>query len=68
MRKTHPIKVQLARLGETQTAFAPRVGVSPQVLNQILNGRVEPWPSFRSRAARVLELSEEDLFPELASK
>ncbi len=61
-RYVHPVKVALAERGQTQRAFAPAVGVSPGVLNHILNGRAEPWPALRRRIAQALERPEAELF------
>lgn len=58
----HPVKVELSRRGLRQTEFAPRVGVTPGVLGQVLNGRVSIWPALRRRIADELEMSEQELF------
>lgn len=62
--QAHPVKVELARRGQRQTEFAPVVGVSPNVLGQVLNGHIRPWPALRRRVAEALDLPEHVLFPE----
>jgi transcriptional regulator with XRE-family HTH domain len=57
------LKSELALLGVTQRAFAPRVGVSPMTLNQIANGKIASWPAFRRRCAEALGVSADLLFP-----
>jgi transcriptional regulator with XRE-family HTH domain len=58
----YEVKAELARRGLTQTAFAPRVGVKPSSLGQVLNGKVSIWPGLRTRIAAELGIPEEQLF------
>jgi transcriptional regulator with XRE-family HTH domain len=64
MPYVHPVKVELAKRGQTQKEFASKVGVSPGSLTLVLNGRLASWPALRRRVADALEVSESDLFPE----
>jgi transcriptional regulator with XRE-family HTH domain len=60
--RVHPIKVELARRGESQRACADAVGVSANVLNRVLCYRTESWPALRRRLAEHLEMPEDQLF------
>jgi len=66
MPPVHPVKVELAKRGQTQRDFAPEVHVSPGTLSQILNGHAMAWPALRRRCAEALGRSEDELFPEAA--
>ncbi len=67
MPKNHPVKVELAKRGQSQREFAPTVGVTPGTLNLVLNGHVSSWPALRLRTADELGLPEATLFPEVAA-
>jgi transcriptional regulator with XRE-family HTH domain len=67
MPPVHPIKVELAKRGQTQRDFAPEVKVTPDVLGQVLNGRVAAWPALKRRCAGALGRTEDELFPESAA-
>ena len=62
MPKPHPVKVELAKRGQTQRSFARKVGLRPSTLGHILNGHLAPWPAVRQRIAKELGLSEDELF------
>lgn len=66
MPTVHPVKVELAKRGQTQREFAPVVGVGPATLGQVLNGHVASWPALRRRCAEALGCPEDELFPEPA--
>ena len=66
MPPVHPVKVELAKRGQTQADFAPFVGVGAATLGQVLNGRVASWPALRRRCAEALGRPESELFPEKA--
>jgi transcriptional regulator with XRE-family HTH domain len=68
MPKAHPVQIELAKLGETQVAFASKVGVSPATLSHVLNGSATAWPALRRRVAEALGQPERALFPELETK
>jgi transcriptional regulator with XRE-family HTH domain len=67
MPPVHPVKVELAKRGQTQRDFAPEVEVSPGTLGQVLNGHVGSWPALRRRCAEVLGRPEDELFPEASA-
>lgn len=58
------MKVELAKIGRTQTEFAPLAGVTFGTLNRVLNGHAQSWPSLRRRIAEALDRPEAELFPE----
>lgn len=62
MPTVHPVKVELAKRGQTQRAFAPEVTVSPGTLGLVLNGQLRPWPSLRRRISAALDVPEAELF------
>jgi transcriptional regulator with XRE-family HTH domain len=62
MAQVHPIKVELARRGETQRTLAGAVGISPATLSQVLNGRAASWPALRRRVAEHFDTNESELF------
>lgn len=62
MIQVHPIKIELAKRGETQRTLASAVGISPATLNQVLNGRVASWPALRRRVAEHFDTNENELF------
>jgi transcriptional regulator with XRE-family HTH domain len=65
MPTVHPVKIELAKRGQTQRDLAGKVRVTPGVLSHVLNGHVAAWPSLRARIAGALGLSETELFPDL---
>ena len=67
MRPVHPVKIELAKRGQTQRDFAPTVGVSAATLGLVVNGRLSAWPSLRARCAEALGRPEAELFPEDAA-
>lgn len=64
MPQVHPVKVELAKRGQTQRHLAGEVRVSPGTLSQVLNGRAAAWPALRRRVAEALGQPEDALFPE----
>ena len=66
MPRVHPVKVELAKRGQTQRSFAPEVGVSAQVLSHVLNGHMAAWPALRGRISEELDRPENELFSEAA--
>ncbi len=63
MPRPHPVKTELARLGQTQRDLAAAIGYSPGTVSQVLNGHVSAWPELRARVARYLNTPEGALFP-----
>jgi transcriptional regulator with XRE-family HTH domain len=57
MARVTRLKVLLAERGETQRAFAEKMGVTPGVMAHVANGRVAIWPALRTRI--VAELGED---------
>ena len=57
-------KLQKYRLivGISQTKLACKVGVAASTLSVIERGKIEPWPKLRKSLAKVLNVSEDDLF------
>lgn len=60
--RVHPIVGVLREQGRTQTWLARKIGRSHAYVNRTLNGLHPAIPSFRAACARVLGMSEEDLF------
>ena len=58
----HPVKIELARRGETQRQCAAAIGVSAGSLNLVLNGHMAPWPALRDRLAEYLGCPADTLF------
>lgn len=52
------------RSGLTQTQLGDLMGVSGSSVSIVENLHTRPWPRFRASAAAVLQVPEEDLFPE----
>jgi transcriptional regulator with XRE-family HTH domain len=49
-----------------QIDLAKIMGYAPVTVSAVERGRIQPWPEFRRRAARVLGLPERELFPAVA--
>lgn len=60
-------EVRVAK-GFSQTKFAARLTVHPSLVSAVEHGRQAPYPRFRRRSARVLGVSERELFGEEAVK
>lgn len=54
--------------GIKQKDLAHALGLKQSTLSGVENGHHRPWPGLRQRAARLLGVSEEDLFPETVEK
>jgi transcriptional regulator with XRE-family HTH domain len=52
------------KAGISQTELVRRAKIASPNLRKIENGRVEPWPKIRRSLARVLKVSQHELFPE----
>lgn len=55
-------EIKARGLSERQLAIA--AGIVPQSLNAAMHGHVRFWPGWRRRVAEVLEMTEQELFPE----
>ncbi len=53
---------ELAKL--SQVELARRAGMGSTNLNAIENGRLKAWPKVKRKLARVLKVTEAELFPE----
>lgn len=53
--------------GRKATWLAAVTGVSPATVTRIRKGQRNPSADFRARAAAALEMSEAELFPDLAA-
>jgi transcriptional regulator with XRE-family HTH domain len=61
------LKVFREKAGFTQVELARRIKMAPQNLSSIENGRLKPWPKVKCKLARVLKVTESELFPEVAN-
>jgi transcriptional regulator with XRE-family HTH domain len=59
-------KIKECRLkaGYSQVELARRAGMGSTNLNAIENGRLKAWPKVKRKLARVLKVTEAELFPE----
>jgi transcriptional regulator with XRE-family HTH domain len=57
--------VRLQR-GLTQAQLGALAGIAPQDISSIENGWRTPFPAWRQRISRALNMKEEQLFPEVA--
>lgn len=57
------IRKRRLELGLSQTKLACKIGVASTVMSNIELGKLKPWPKIKSDLAKVLETSEEELFP-----
>lgn len=61
---THPLALALASRERSAAWLARWCRVSPAYVSRVVSGERRPAPQFRWRAALVLNLPEEELFPE----
>ena len=52
------------KAGLSQVELARRAGIASTNLNAVECGRLVPWTKFKRRLARVLKVSQTELFPE----
>jgi len=50
--------------GLSQLQLGYLTGIQPPEISRIENGRIVPYPGWRKRLARALQVSEAELFPE----
>lgn len=62
----HPFAVALYAAGITQSEFGFLYGCSADFVQRVASGRTPAPSRFRAFAARVLDTSESELFPESA--
>lgn len=58
----HKLKQARETLGLSQAELGRRIKISPSCVSQVENGHRRPWPRFRRRCARVLKVTESELF------
>ena len=63
MITTRLAEIRSAR-GMTQQDLASGLGVSRTSVSAVENGHVEAWPKFRRDAAQILDVEEDELFPD----
>ncbi len=63
---TNMVREVRVGLGLTQTKLARLCEVPESQLCAVERGRLHPWPKLRRRLAEQLQVSESELFPELA--
>lgn len=54
------------RRGLTQAAVARMTGIHPAAISALESGTAHPWPGWKARLARALELPAEELFREVS--
>ncbi|MFC1907212.1 helix-turn-helix transcriptional regulator [Chloroflexota bacterium] len=52
------------KAGLSQAALARRLRIAGPNLSAVERGRLEPWPKLRRDLARILKMSQKQLFPE----
>lgn len=60
------VKNALRRAGLTPEEFAEVIGVDPKTVQRWVAGTTTPYPRHRATVARALDLTEHDLWPEIA--
>jgi len=54
------------RRGLTQAAVARMTGIHPAAISQLEAGTAHPWPGWKARLARALNVPADELFREVA--
>lgn len=55
----------LKEKGISQLELYKRTGISPGAISNIVNGKQIPYPGWRVRLSAALNISEEELWPDL---
>ena len=58
------LKEMRKQRGLSQLKLAHLTGIQPSEISRVENGRLIPYPSWRTRLARALGATEHELFPE----
>jgi transcriptional regulator with XRE-family HTH domain len=54
--------------GMTQLKLSALTGITQYELSRIENGWVFPWPGWRKRIAKALNVAENEVFPEVVNE
>lgn len=63
LKSNTEIKIQLVKLGENQSQLARATGIGRALLNQIINGRVNPRQEEKEVIASCLKVNPSEIFP-----
>lgn len=59
-----PLRQARERLGLSQTQVSCKTGIHPSTISRLEAGKLYPYPGWRARLARALQVPQGELFPD----